>query len=68
MSTPKLFDSPTPQDEVAQRMALLRTQLQYHGHLYYVLDAPELPDTEYDRMFRELQALEAAHACDGSGS
>ena len=42
-------------------MALLRTQLQYHGHLYYVLDAPELPDTEYDRMFRELQALEEAH-------
>ncbi|MBJ7420977.1 MAG: NAD-dependent DNA ligase LigA, partial [Rhodoferax sp.] len=39
-------------------MAQLRTQLQYHGHLYYVLDAAELPDADYDRMFRELQALE----------
>jgi DNA ligase (NAD+) len=42
-------------------MAQLRAQLQHHGHLYYVQDAPELPDAEYDRMFRELQTLEAAH-------
>jgi len=58
MSTPDLFSSePTP----AQRATALREQLNHHAHLYYTLDAPEIPDAEYDRLFRELQALEAAH-------
>jgi DNA ligase (NAD+) len=39
----------------------LRRQIQYHDHRYYVLDDPEIPDVEYDRLFRELEALEAAH-------
>ena len=39
----------------------LRTQLQTYAHQYYVLDAPTVPDAEYDRLFKELQALEAAH-------
>ena len=39
----------------------LREELRRHEHLYYVLDQPELPDSDYDRLFRELQALEAAH-------
>ena len=39
----------------------LRSQLRYHNHRYYVLDEPEVPDAEYDRLFRELQALEAQH-------
>jgi DNA ligase (NAD+) len=43
------------------RAAELRRQLNHHAHRYYVLDAPEVPDAEYDRLFRELQALEAAH-------
>ena len=43
------------------RAARLREQLHHHAHRYYVLDAPELPDAEYDRLFQELQALEAAH-------
>ena len=47
--------------ELAQRAAELRTQLHHHAHRYYVLDAPEIPDAEYDRLFQELQALEAAH-------
>jgi DNA ligase (NAD+) len=34
--------------------------LHRHAHLYYVLDAPELPDAAYDAMFQELQALEEA--------
>ena len=42
-------------------MAQLRSQLQHHGHQYYVLDAPEVPDAAYDQWFQELQALEAAH-------
>ena len=45
----------------ADRAAVLRTQLQYHGHCYHVLDDPEVPDAEYDRLFRELQALEIEH-------
>jgi DNA ligase (NAD+) len=39
----------------------LRRQLDYHNHRYYVLDDPEIPDAEYDRLFRALQDLEAAH-------
>jgi DNA ligase (NAD+) len=35
--------------------------LQHHAHQYYVLDAPLIPDAEYDRLFQELQALEEAH-------
>ncbi len=53
-----LFSSPPTAPE---RAAQLRDLLHHHGHLYYVLDAPELPDAEYDRLFRELQALEAQH-------
>ena len=46
----------------AARADALRAVLAEHAHRYYVLDAPEVPDAEYDRLFRELQALEAAHA------
>ncbi len=45
----------------AARAAELRTTLHHHAHRYYVLDAPEIPDAEYDRLFQELQAIEAAH-------
>jgi DNA ligase (NAD+) len=41
--------------------ARLRALLHHHAHRYYVLDAPEIPDAEYDRLFRELQALEEAY-------
>ena len=44
-----------------QRAAELRNSLQHHAHQYYVLDAPQIPDAEYDRLFQELQALEEAH-------
>ncbi len=44
-----------------QRLHELRTQLHHHAHRYYVLDAPTLPDAEYDRLFRELLAIEAVH-------
>jgi len=48
-------------DDPALRAAALRDSLHHHAHRYYVLDAPEIPDAEYDRLFNELQALEAAH-------
>jgi len=46
---------------VAERAALLREELARHNHAYYVLDAPTIPDAEYDRLFRELQGLEEQH-------
>ncbi|MBF6038124.1 NAD-dependent DNA ligase LigA [Pseudomonas sp. P154a] len=45
----------------ANRILLLRTELREHNHRYYVLDEPSVPDAEYDRLFRELKALEAKH-------
>ncbi len=45
----------------APRALELRRQLQAHAHRYHVLDAPAIPDAEYDRLFQELQAIEAAH-------
>ena len=43
------------------RVARLRATIAQHAERYYVQDAPEIPDAEYDRLFQELQALEAAH-------
>lgn len=43
---------------VAKQLDELRDKLNYHNHRYYVLDDPEIPDSEYDKMFRELQKLE----------
>ena len=62
LGTPAAPDAP-PDSGDAQRARLdaLRAELHQHAHRYYVLDAPTIPDAEYDRLFRELQALEAAH-------
>ena len=45
----------------ADRAQALRAELNLHAHNYYVLDAPLIPDAAYDKLFAELQALEAAH-------
>ena len=45
----------------AARAAELREQLKRHDYRYYVLDDPQVPDAEYDRLMGELRALEAAH-------
>ena len=45
----------------AARATTLRAELQHHAHRYYVLDEPEIPDADYDKLFQELQAIEAAH-------
>ncbi len=47
--------------EIAARIARLRAEIERHNHAYYVLDKPVIPDAEYDRLFRELQSLEAQH-------
>lgn len=46
---------------LSERAAELRAQLERANYLYYVLDQPELSDSEYDRLFRELQDLEQEH-------
>lgn len=58
-----LFDDQpgTADGDPAARAAALRAEIARHDHAYYVEDAPTIPDAEYDRLFRELQALEAAH-------
>ena len=62
MAIPDLFAQTSPQSMLApERIAALRAGLDLHAHRYYVLDEPSIPDSEYDRLFRELQALEAAH-------
>ncbi|AST31964.2 NAD-dependent DNA ligase LigA [Ralstonia solanacearum] len=43
------------------RAASLRAALNRYAHEYYVLDQPSVPDAEYDRLYRELEALEAEH-------
>lgn len=48
-------------DNAAQRIQALRAELDEHNYRYYVLDEPSVPDAEYDRLFRELQALETEH-------
>jgi DNA ligase (NAD+) len=45
----------------AKTIEKLRNQLRRHEHLYYVLDAPEISDAEYDALMNELKRLEAAH-------
>ena len=45
----------------AREIENLRAELRRHEHLYYVLDKPEISDTEYDERMRRLQALEAQH-------
>ncbi len=45
----------------AARAEELRTLLHHHNYRYYALDRPEIGDAEYDRLFNELKALEAAH-------
>ncbi len=47
--------------DLEQRADALRTQLHHHNYRYHVLDDPEITDAAYDRLFCELQALEAAH-------
>jgi DNA ligase (NAD+) len=49
------------QKGVQQRLDELREQVDHHLHSYHVLDEPEISDTEYDRLFDELKALEDEH-------
>ncbi len=51
----------TPKDDMAKRVLELHQALHKHGHSYYVLDEPSIPDAEYDKLFAELQKIETTH-------
>ena len=52
-----MSQSQSPQERIDN----LRSRINHHNRLYYVYDAPEIPDAEYDRLMRELQSLEQQH-------
>ncbi|TWC30348.1 DNA ligase (NAD+) [Pseudomonas sp. SJZ079] len=56
-----MTDAATTPQIAAERIAQLRAELDEHNYRYHVLDEPSIPDAEYDRLFRELKALEAEH-------
>ena len=51
----------TTDDLPSRRAAELRAELEHHNYRYFVLDDPQVPDAEYDRLLRELCDLERAH-------
>jgi DNA ligase (NAD+) len=48
-------------DGARERAAWLRSEIARHNHRYYILDDPEIPDAEYDRLFAELRSIEERH-------
>ena len=52
--------SSSNQDVITQ-ISILRDLIRHHEYCYYVLDAPEIPDVEYDKLIKQLQNLELAH-------
>jgi DNA ligase (NAD+) len=52
---------PAAAKDVERKIESLREKIRHHEHLYYVLDAPEITDAEFDRLMNELKKLEAEH-------
>jgi len=48
-------------EKIKEKINQLRSMLHEHNYAYYVLDDPRIPDSEYDRLFKELQSLEASY-------
>src|SRR6202011_3446315 len=47
--------------DLGKKIEALREKIRHHEHLYYVLDRPEISDTEFDALMQQLQQLEAEH-------
>ena len=56
-----MLSRPTVPADTKARHEDLAERIRYHDHRYYVLDNPEIEDSEYDRLFRELEILESEH-------
>src|ERR1700722_20280943 len=56
-----MADEEGPGDDPLKRALELRERIAYHNERYHALDAPEIPDAEYDLLVRELKEIEAAH-------
>lgn len=50
-----------PEKAIRERVEKLREEIRYHEYRYYVLDAPEISDAEFDQLMRELEKLEAEY-------
>ncbi|MEZ5141742.1 MAG: NAD-dependent DNA ligase LigA [Acidimicrobiales bacterium] len=61
MATGQLSEAARGEIDPAGRIDELRDQIRYHNRRYYELDAPEIPDADYDALVRELQRLESLH-------
>nr|WP_218059135.1 NAD-dependent DNA ligase LigA [Gilliamella apicola] len=48
-------------EEITQELASLRNLIRHHEYCYYVQDAPEIPDAEYDKLIKQLQTIEQQH-------
>ncbi len=53
--------SGAPTEEVREQVAALRRQIEQHNYRYYILDDPQIPDAEWDRLLQQLKALEAEY-------
>src|SRR5438270_11180159 len=61
LTNDRVKDRPVKHQIEERQIDELRETIRHHEHLYYVLDAPELPDADFDRLMQELKRLEAAH-------
>lgn len=61
MTQADLFDAPPSDSSPVEEVALLKQTLQRYAHAYYVLDAPLVPDAEYDRLYQQLERLETEY-------
>ncbi len=61
MASPASDSKAAASDAQRERVERLREELARHADAYYVLDAPTIPDADYDALFQELQAIEAEH-------
>jgi DNA ligase (NAD+) len=55
------MDERSKKEKTSRRIEELRTELRRHEHLYYVMDAPEISDAQYDTLMNELKKLETEH-------
>ena len=61
MPNTHLANQSESQQNIAEQIATLRNLIRHHEYCYYVLDAPEIPDVEYDKLIKQLQSLEHDH-------